>query len=703
MTRIFGWQWFVCLLLGLAGAISIGYRWFGFWQRSGIEQVVGVLVLTIVSAGGIYAILIRVIVPCLTQFNRRAQIFLVLAAFLIGVFLTFTIPLASPPWRTLEIVATGEKNPQSDAATVLLWSIFRVDGWHIARTEYQLSGAWQLGEQSAIISPRDTPAVMRWEGTTDQSINIDLLKRADAGIALVRWDGTERRIDLYAPDKSGKLMTLTLGTTQWQERTVDYNLCALVFHLSDSIALGTLILLTLAWVLNHETIQTPASKWSGWLYVGICICVWGIYLVAFFPALMSLDSISQWKQAQGLEPLNDWHSPLYTGMLWLTSRVWNSPASAAVVQLVVAALVLGYGLRLLECAGVPRQITILLCLAAAILPVNGVLLVTLWKDIPFSIGILALTAITLNAVVDPMLMTRSRFWVGAGMLCVFLNLARQNGFVVGLGFPLAMFLGASINWARHPHQYRLVRMPLIAFVIALAGFWLIQGPSYDSIGMIRSRAPSIMPITFSIDAQINAGTPLSDSEKALLDSVRSARGNISITQVDQKGINLLPLWFALTLRNPGAVIEHWYRTSTLVWRITQPPTGWLNATTVQGDLIVKNDVGIVLASPIPELTEWMTNWVRRTLRPPVIVIWRAAPFLYLAWLGGIIGALRSNQSRWLWAILPVTLHSIGMIMSSVSQDVRYMYPVQLSAFVLIGLMFLPKSRANVSFGNQAAD
>ena len=56
-----------------------------------------------------------------------------------------------------------------------------------------------------------------------------------------------------------------------------------------------------------------------------CAAVWVVYLLAFWPGILTEDSIEQWTDmTSGV--LRGYHSPLQTTLHWLLTRLWFSPA-----------------------------------------------------------------------------------------------------------------------------------------------------------------------------------------------------------------------------------------------------------------------------------------------------------------------------------------------------------------------------------------
>jgi hypothetical protein len=114
----------------------------------------------------------------------------------------------------------------------------------------------------------------------------------------------------------------------------------------------------------------PAHVWPACVRYGWpCAAVWVVYLLAFWPGILTEDSIEQW-----------------------------TDMTLGVVLAQIAALSGAYALVAAECTArnAPRSLLAATTLVVAALPANGFLAVTLWKDVPYSIALLWITALTLR-------------------------------------------------------------------------------------------------------------------------------------------------------------------------------------------------------------------------------------------------------------------------------------------------------------------
>ncbi|MEG0408393.1 MAG: hypothetical protein RR623_05915, partial [Bacilli bacterium] len=123
-----------------------------------------------------------------------------------------------------------------------------------------------------------------------------------------------------------------------------------------------------------------------------------IVLLAFYPGILSFDSINQWNQVQsGI--INDAHPFLTTYIMFLLSKIWNSTAMICIFQIVVFSFVWSYFcnyIRKISKYSFNKQIifTVVMCL----FPIMFLYSITLWKDILYSYYLMFLSILLLIGV-----------------------------------------------------------------------------------------------------------------------------------------------------------------------------------------------------------------------------------------------------------------------------------------------------------------
>jgi hypothetical protein len=171
---------------------------------------------------------------------------------------------------------------------------------------------------------------------------------------------------------------------------------------------------------------------------------WLTWWLAFYPGVLSPDSLEQWKQAQYFA-FDNWHPYLYALILSGFKHITYDPSTMGLVQLGLTALLVSSIVRYAYTRGV-RPVWLSLVVAAyALHPQFGEFNVTIWKDILFSISLFA------QAFLTYLVITRRRdsWWpyVTIGLLAGMSVSLRTNG-IVNLVLPAVLLLAAAADRRR---------------------------------------------------------------------------------------------------------------------------------------------------------------------------------------------------------------------------------------------------------------
>ena len=154
----------------------------------------------------------------------------------------------------------------------------------------------------------------------------------------------------------------------------------------------------LARVNSTKIVSLQAAKILHSLrYAPPCIGIWALYLVAFWPGLMSQDSIAQWEQVAKNSFANNYPS-FHTLTNWLITRVWLSPAAIAAAQIIALAVIFSLTMVELGRWGIASRVRAYVTAVFCLSPVNGMMAVSLWKDIPYTCAMLGLFTVLLRSV-----------------------------------------------------------------------------------------------------------------------------------------------------------------------------------------------------------------------------------------------------------------------------------------------------------------
>ena len=225
---------------------------------------------------------------------------------------------------------------------------------------------------------------------------------------------------------------------------------------------------------NHESESSTKSEIKTFMFCFLSffsVCL--IFLLAYYPGVMSGDSFTQWTQMETFK-FNDWHPVFSTLYNWAATRIWYTPAAVALLNSLFFSLVFASTTVYLKSLGIDRRIIYLLIAVVVLNPVNGIMAVTIWKDIPYTISILWLTLLTMKVFYSDGL------WMGTVMnkthfVCslVFSALLRHNGIIPVILVLAALFIFYRKHW----------RNVIIVAFAALSVIILIKGPVYSALNV----------------------------------------------------------------------------------------------------------------------------------------------------------------------------------------------------------------------------
>ena len=348
--------------------------------------------------------IVGVVRPCLSRLTTREAVLSVALGLFCGWGLVIVIPVMPPlslmPEHWLQVIATGEKNSLSKSPAVSVVGLMdRRTCRLVANVDnFQQDGNWQALKSGCLFT--NAAGTLTWHGRVTSAVALKLSTSPTAGKVRVLWDGKEHLLDLYSPAESAtpKTILLDLAATPdyWTPKRTCVCLCA---------ALGMALPFTVIclWLVSRKTsvaADVPRGTLASWTWpgYGLPLLLAGAgYLAIFPPALMSNDSLGQWSQmlSGGYSDV----APIFHTMTnWLITRLWFSPAAVAWTQLVAMSLVTAWTLKRLRQWGLSRTLAWATSGLVAIMPAAGILSITLWKDIPYTICMLILALMVMETI-----------------------------------------------------------------------------------------------------------------------------------------------------------------------------------------------------------------------------------------------------------------------------------------------------------------
>jgi len=449
-----------------------------------------------------------------------------------------------------------------------------------------------------------------------------------------------------------------------------YTFVYLVLNLAG---IGIPIFLLSYWLLSRPVYRyqvIKVSSWSWLWYAAPCYLIWTIYLLAFWPGQMSPDSLSQWKDAM-TGNFRDWHPAFHSMTLWLITRFWDSPPAVAFTQIFFLGLTVAWGLVILRKLGVPKFLNFIVCLFFALTLVNGLMVIALWKDVAYSIAVLAMTLIVLQIVSsDGKWILERRSWIFFGVIIVLTAIYRHNGVSTALGTPLILIVIYRKFW----------KQLTFALVLGMFLYIGIRGPLYGILDINRNLPnPNFQPKVAKYEKRRLGATVTTPT---------------STTSENQS-----------IFRNTIKVFRYYADLSSTIWRV-KPLEGRFKRveyTNVWWDhkkgirYINSNKLDINEDSLAPRIRNFIFNkFIQSVSQPQSYFIWRPAFYLYLFLASVVIVSIRLNSWKFLLLSVPIVLHLLPFFLISTSKAVfRYHYSVVIVSLLLsLPLFFLNTVKNN---------
>jgi hypothetical protein len=418
-----------------------------------------------------------------------------------------------------------------------------------------------------------------------------------------------------------------------------------------------------------------------------------VWLLVFYPGLMSADSIDQWKQTQ-TGVFSDHHPIFYALLLGLFRTLFRTPASVALFQILVLASLAGLLAAVTCLAGFPRWAIGTGAVLAALSPLNGTFIITLWKDIPFGLVAFALCILIFSVVVlGGDLTDRKGFWISLTLLSTLALLLRHNGLpvVLGAAAAIALLKGTKV-------RKRILASLTLAILAATSIHWTLV------------RALNVPPADFGVAlvgllaAHVAARTPMTAEERQVLEEISPLvdgwhydcrtvdptlyTGKFSDSALIRHQNELPGFVLKFSWRAPRTTASHLICASRFLWS----PTGakWFHGPNLYFDKTGEiNSIFPTSMSPKqeyvwPRVAKRLLHWIQPTQEPPLAwLFWSPATALFAMLLACAVACLRMASLRPASVLLPLLCHTLALMLLIPSPDTRYQYPVNLAAIFFI--------------------
>jgi hypothetical protein len=447
-------------------------------------------------------------------------------------------------------------------------------------------------------------------------------------------------------------------------------------------------------VLLGGYLMSKSYNHSSWervtLYSIPMIIVWIIYLIAYYPAVMSTDSLSQWNQmTTGI--YWDGHPVIHTLFNKFITSIYYSPAAIALSQIIITALIIGFGLCSFERYGVKKIYLYLVLLFFIVVPTFGFMVIILWKDILFSAFLLLFTIIIVNIVYTSgkyLLSIKNKVFIifTSSIVCLF----RHNGLIIFIGTNIILLFC---------YRHKL-KDNLVIVVLTLIIYFLIKGPFYNYLNVTGTTSNEALAIpTQQIAYVIKNNGILGNNESTYFNSIlpleqwKKSYNRFTVDTIKMHGGfkkeiitkdmgTFLKTWVSVLRKNPGLSFKAYIDQINIIWN-------YKSIVNLADMRIIENQLGLkneIISDRISFLVKKLFN--KTTEAKLAWILWKPALYMYLSILAIIIAALKYNKFV-IIIIAPMILNIFTYLIAIPAPEFRYLYS-NLLIFPFILLISLSK-------------
>mgnify|MGYP000847856483 FL=1 len=433
----------------------------------------------------------------------------------------------------------------------------------------------------------------------------------------------------------------------------------------------------------------------------IIFVIFGISLLSFFPGLVTSDVVDQISQAENNEYKNA-HPILHSFIIGNLAKLvgdWGP----ALFQIIVFAFIWTYCCKCIRKYNnsISNKIfQIIFTFIIAVLPLNFLYSITLWKDILYSYSFLLLLAIIYIGIKNNFNYTIGQTIILA-ISCVSIMRLRHNGFPIGLiMFGLILILNI-VNTKQIKSAIKLIIPFIMTFIIMSIPQWTLNSTTNEAQvgGALDSTKIYCMGALLNSDIEFEKedieflnkiidtnkwkekysaydGTPILFSNDYNRDILKSSENKSRFNELFNKYAS----------KKPEIIINHFLNINSIWWKIKEPEKSVMHSIIINNGSVSEISNGRYDNKPI--LKQWnekLSNYAIKTLehRKIYTVIYRPAVAILVAVISIIIVCLKEKKKMYLLILLPMLLNIGTYVFLISSQDQRYFYPCFMTEYISV--------------------
>jgi hypothetical protein len=683
--------------LSLAGSIYLGLLQRHFFSYRYLAYAILIAFVGTILSGWIN---FYVIFPVSRTISKGIKTFAYISAIFLASILLLNIKIQPIfyvlPDTKLEINFEIDNHSQNAEGIRLLW--IETGQGYVPYTYINYVGEWERIFGNTIFPPNQS-VKLTWEGKVGSYTEIAFRKTSFDQPISISWNGTSTIYNLNESDEINLIIEDKFDIS-WG----NYVPFILTFIISSSYAICTLMIVVGKWKFSELKFNTK-KRYHWFFYATPILFIWFLFLAIFWPGVLSNDSMALYGEALTGNFSNS-QSVFYELFLSILLELIQSPAFLLAIQIILFALIISWGLSLLERNGVPRLVLWTISLLMAIFPPNMIFSVTLWKDIPYAFSLLLFSIFLLSiALSKGEWGIKKTNWIWLAFVGLLVGFFRHNGWPSSLLSLLLLPLIFKRYW----------KYFLGSLLIATFSYIVVEGILFNQI--IAKNEPidqSNLVYLHHIAAHINAGTYLNKDEETYLNEFLPLSdwnyyecyvGPVwkdrhfereSFLNNTEKNRNL---FLELFLRDPTVNFSHMLRAGELSYRFINNKCtmkslhGLWSWNIGNVHWVIPNDNNVKEYSLLPGMIQPIMTLLRKFgyFDDALVVSYlRPAFWLFIAFFSLSVLVIRKENIIFIIPTIPALTQSVVLFLIGFAPAYRYYFSNCLIGILFLGCVFIPK-------------
>lgn len=414
-------------------------------------------------------------------------------------------------------------------------------------------------------------------------------------------------------------------------------------------------------------------------------------LAIFFPGMLSYDSFDQLNQI-ATNQFNNWHPFLHTFIEKVCMKVWNTPASVGVFQILFFSILWAVICKYNRKKNTKKEFIfqIIVTFFIVLNPLNSFYSITLWKDVLFGYMFL-LFCFLLEILIDRKYQVSPKFIALLGFVIAIISKLRHNGL-----YALIIFLVILMSIFLLKKNWKFCLLIVTSFIVSMTLFYGLE-IAYN-VKHIKNTLVEVK-IMHAL-AYYNEENILSKKEKDIISNVVDLKEmhdnfnkyysdalatKLNLVKAQEYKSDLMKILIQKSLKHPLVLIRYVLDSANMTWSIVRPNNAVGTLVFLQLDDSPNNVTGITHVNKGKGIYKNAQQIVLRSMyqKFPQTILYSGALYLYSSIILVAALIITKKSLKFLLLIIPNLLNTIIIAASTPIQDIRYIYPNYLILYLIL--------------------